>query len=259
MIDTVPKEVQLSRVITPIPLKPDNIFIAVDESGDMTISGDIRIQIDDKPVPASRKVLVHFNPRFTDTPAIAGAIASKLEQDTTGLHPYSPSFGWWNFTMSVPISQGLASFTVEVLDDGSPTMHTNGGTGFPVETDIIPQARLSCSAVYMGKKYSLNLTVTVRDDALLQKVILTVPIPVKQEGSIVPGFEPYVLNMEKTGVVLESTGYSLYTASLDVRPSAMYVTIMSYGLSGRGEGARDVEVPFVLWKGFASCPYECNE
>jgi hypothetical protein len=43
MIDMVPKGVQLSEVITPISLKPDNIFIALDETGNMTITGDIRV------------------------------------------------------------------------------------------------------------------------------------------------------------------------------------------------------------------------
>jgi hypothetical protein len=60
--------------------------------------------------------------------------------------------------------------------------------------------------------------------------------------------------MERMGS-LEGTGYSLYTASLDVNPGKMYITIMSYGLSGRG-GVCDVDVPFVLWKGLGACPYE---
>ena len=75
----------------------------------------------------------------------------------------------------------------------------------------------------------------------------------RQAESMVPRFESHVLTMEKTGV-FPGTGYSLYTASLDVRPQHMYVTIMSYGLSGTG-GVRDVEVPFVLWKGLGTCPY----
>jgi hypothetical protein len=43
MIDTVPKGVQLSEVITPIPVKPDNLFIAINDNGDMAIKGDIRV------------------------------------------------------------------------------------------------------------------------------------------------------------------------------------------------------------------------
>lgn len=93
-----------------------------------------------------------------------------------------------------------------------------------------------------------------RDDAQFQDIALTVPIPVEQEGSLVPRLDPRVVKMEKTGV-LEGTGYSLYAAGLKVKPGKMYATIMSYGLSGRG-GVRDVEITFVLWKGLGGCPWE---
>lgn len=43
MIDTVPRGVQLSEVITPVPVKPDNLVIAINENGDMTVTGDIRV------------------------------------------------------------------------------------------------------------------------------------------------------------------------------------------------------------------------
>lgn len=43
MVDTVPKDVQLSRIITPIRLKPDRISITIDDNGNMTITGDIRV------------------------------------------------------------------------------------------------------------------------------------------------------------------------------------------------------------------------
>lgn len=45
MIDTVPRVVKLSEPITPIPLKPDNINIAIDTGGTMTITGNIRVHI----------------------------------------------------------------------------------------------------------------------------------------------------------------------------------------------------------------------
>jgi hypothetical protein len=84
-----------------------------------------------------------------------------LAETTTAWHPHAPSFEWWNFTTTVPVSRGLDSFTVEVIDDGQSTVHTNGGDGFPLETDLIPQTQLSCGTVYMGRAYLLNLTVAV--------------------------------------------------------------------------------------------------
>lgn len=63
--------------------------------------------------------------------------------------------------MSIPARQGYSSFTVEVVDDGNSSMYSNGGNGFPVEMDMIPQARLSCGSIFMGRGYNLNLTVAV--------------------------------------------------------------------------------------------------
>ncbi|KAK3389921.1 heme peroxidase [Podospora didyma] len=180
MIDTVPKTVQLSGVIAPISVKPNNIFIAVKQDGNMTITGDIRT--------------------------------------TTGWHPYSPAFE----------CHVLSSFTVEVIDDGQSTVYTNGGAGFPIQTDIIPQAGLSCGTIFLGTSYSLNLTVAVRDDFQLQQVILTIPIPIQQAGSIVPRFELYIQTMQRTKT-LNGTGYSF-----------------------RG-GLKDIGMPFQLWKGLGSC------
>jgi hypothetical protein len=120
-----------------------------------------KIQIDDEALPNPRQVLIHFKPRTPGTTAIPGALATKRFKNTTAWHPYSPSFEWWNFTTTVPISQGLSSFTVKVVDGGTSTTYSNGGNGFPLETDIIPQAQLSCGTVFMGRGYVFNLTVAV--------------------------------------------------------------------------------------------------
>ena len=45
MINTVPKEVQLTEVITPIPTKPDFINVKLNEDGTFFISGEIRVSI----------------------------------------------------------------------------------------------------------------------------------------------------------------------------------------------------------------------
>lgn len=43
MINTVPKEVQLTEVIKPIPTKPDFIKVKVNGDGTFFISGEIRV------------------------------------------------------------------------------------------------------------------------------------------------------------------------------------------------------------------------
>lgn len=43
MLNTVPANVKLTEVIQPIPVKPNNLFIAVNRNGTMTISGEVRV------------------------------------------------------------------------------------------------------------------------------------------------------------------------------------------------------------------------
>ena len=45
MINTVPKEVQLTEVIKPIPTKPDFIKVEVKDDGTFFISGEIRVGV----------------------------------------------------------------------------------------------------------------------------------------------------------------------------------------------------------------------
>lgn len=44
MVDTVPRGVQLTDVITPIQVKPKLLRINVDKNGTMTVSGRIRVK-----------------------------------------------------------------------------------------------------------------------------------------------------------------------------------------------------------------------
>ncbi|KAK3331277.1 heme peroxidase [Apodospora peruviana] len=235
MIDTVPQGVQLSRVITPISVKPDAILMEVDgASGNMsymTIKGDLRVRL--------LSFCFYIVGRDT-TPGV------------------SPS------ACALPQARPLSSFTVEVVDTdpaskSTTTMHDNGGPGFPIETALIPQAQLSCTQIFFGSGYEMNLTVAVRDDAHFEQVLATVHLPVAQPGSVwVPRFEPRVLTMNKTQAVA-GTGYSLYTAFFTTRSAErarMFAAIMSYALTGVSTGPKgNIELPFLQWKYLrGTCP-----
>lgn len=44
MLNTVPKDVQLTDVIQPIPIRPNNLFITVNPNGTQTITGEVRVR-----------------------------------------------------------------------------------------------------------------------------------------------------------------------------------------------------------------------
>jgi len=113
-------------------------------------------------------VLVHFHGQQQQTSQILTAPTTKRDGNTTGIHPYTPSFEWWAFNATIPSASvpDLAGFTVSVVDTDTSgreiaVEYNNGGGGFPLETAIIPQRKLSCGTAYMGNAYIINVTVAV--------------------------------------------------------------------------------------------------
>jgi len=80
----------------------------------------------------------------------------------SGLYPYSPQFQWWKIQgVTTNVQERFSSFTVEVIDNGQPTRYDNGGDGFPLEMDIVPQSASSCATHSFTSGDKLNLTVAV--------------------------------------------------------------------------------------------------
>jgi hypothetical protein len=114
--------------------------------------------------------MVHLKSDDVDVIPDSVEAHAREEPNTTGFWPHSPSFQWWNFTTTVPTSRRSFRFTVEALDDQdgktSSQIHLNGGNGFSLETDLIPQHQLGCASLFTGSGYVMNVTVAVSFIAL---------------------------------------------------------------------------------------------
>ncbi len=83
-----------------------------------------------------------------------------------------PSHTFYNFEATIPVAQGVSSFTVEVVDNttGSSTIHNNGGSGFPLSDAIQPQLARSVQTLIFDPAFTLptqlNLTVAVSNMGL---------------------------------------------------------------------------------------------
>jgi hypothetical protein len=83
---------------------------------------------------------------------------------TGGLYPPFPNFTIYTFETDLPISEGVSSFTVEVIHSGKRAVHDNEGHEFPFSDAFQPQ--ISRSLVTRGTGpgpvfLELNLTVAV--------------------------------------------------------------------------------------------------
>lgn len=130
----------------------------------------VNLQLIDIEIPnPSRSVEITFRNRAGANCKKSSCRVKSIEDPNTvskgGSGPPSeyPVFKRWNFTMTVPISEGISSFTVEVSDkspnSASTVVYTNNGHGYPYDDTILVQRNLSC--FNPSPDGFLNLTVAV--------------------------------------------------------------------------------------------------
>ncbi|EMR71862.1 putative heme peroxidase protein [Eutypa lata UCREL1] len=244
MINTVPKEVQLTEVIDPIATKPDYIDIKVNEDGTLFIQGEVRTIQGEDIDRDNRHVVVHLKSGDSET-----EIPTTWNGESLPFHENRPSFDWWGFNVTVPIAQSL-SFDVELIDSGDSKLETNGGDGFPLRTDIVPQIAKSCSSTEVFGSSTVSITAAILDEANFDSVVLSVDVPLVQQNSLVPRIEAALVDMEK-GEAIEGTGYTLYSGSLDF--GAAFQGHISYDVIGHRSSGEDSISEFNLFDALPNC------
>ncbi len=180
MINTVPRNVTLTEVIEPVPVKPDNIFVDLSSNGTMTVRGDIRVGkaclnmpciepsfvrwslantrclspqiIEDGTTSPDRRVFVDFKPHNPEqcssevghVPCLFSTEVEYPNQTVSGIYPGLPTFRLYSFTMSIPTSWGVSSFNVRIQDQSQTITIDNGGNGFPLDDRMLPQYKGFC-------------------------------------------------------------------------------------------------------------------
>ncbi|KAK7746591.1 hypothetical protein SLS62_009312 [Diatrype stigma] len=245
MINTVPKEVQLTEVIDPIATKPDYLDLRINEDGTFFIRGEVRTIQAEGIDRDNRQVVVHLKAGDSETTSAP----TTWNGESLPFHENRPSFDWWGFNATVPIAQGL-SFDVELIDSGDSKLETNGGSGFPLQTDIVPQTARSCSSTAIRGPSTISVTAAILDAAGFDSVALSVDVPYAQQNSLIPRIEPTLVDMEFTQA-LNGTGYSLYSGSLDF--GAAFQGALSYDVIGRRTSGDDSISEFNLFSALSDC------
>ncbi|KAH8899160.1 heme peroxidase [Thozetella sp. PMI_491] len=256
MLNTVPADVTLTDIITPIAVKPGYLNVAVNENSTMNVSGEIRL-LDDGSTPTDRSVTVHLLSR-TGEPVSAGSVAAYTLQglEVTGLYPGMPSFTTYLFNATVTTAEGVSFFSVSIDEGSNTTVADNEGLGFPFPDVLVPQASGTCTRLaFVGplSKYSnntLEITVAARDDFKFDSVQLEVPTPINIPGSLLTRYELSTVNLTRTQKV-GGSGYSLYQGAfsyqvLSVGPQKTFNLVAS-GASGQ------VRNDFFSWSEYPFC------
>ncbi|KAF8148129.1 heme peroxidase [Mycena galopus ATCC 62051] len=163
MLDTVPRGVQLTEVITPLPVKPANIQLILD--GDtMQLWGVVRLWNMTEDPSKTVNILWHDHFGNTDNSTLTFVGTSS----STG-GKYSAAWYWFNPTLpfgflSLNATAGVRSMSFVV--DG--ILEDQGGVGFALQ-DAFMLSQTSCS---MGAPEVGRVDVAVRNSANVSRVYL---------------------------------------------------------------------------------------
>ncbi|PMD54073.1 heme peroxidase [Hyaloscypha bicolor E] len=214
MIETVPKSIVLSDVVTPMEVKPINASLDFDSKGNLFFSGYIRILT---PTPSS--------------PPSAPAFLTIASTTPIPLTP-EPAQG-----QSIFGTTAFYPFATKVIDAGSFAHFSVTGHGshitFPVQTSafVVP----SLTSVSSTSTTILNFTVATRSRVA---PTVKVQVPVGQQGTLGPAIKTFDnVAVNNTG---RKAGYELWAGSVDVgalATGALSVAILD------GEG-KEVDVGF---------------
>ncbi|KAK0209295.1 heme peroxidase [Desarmillaria ectypa] len=183
MLEVVPSSVTLSEIIDPIPIKPIAIQLTFDSSGSLTFTGEIRVLISNRN-DTDLTVQLHYADHDGNLPS--NNTISTAEIHSTG-YGYDAEFKFYTFSAAVP--NGISSFDVSVApSSGGEETYNNGGSGYPIQDNIIFLSSHSCLVPETDANGNWNLTAVaaVRNDASLTNPSFDVVVRTQQIDTLVP-------------------------------------------------------------------------
>ncbi|PIL35211.1 hypothetical protein GSI_03001 [Ganoderma sinense ZZ0214-1] len=183
MLDTVPTTVQLTDVIDPLPVKPQEIALTYMGDGTFHLTGQIRFWNTAYSVSRSIKLLWADRDGKTD-PAYSSVLGTNEQMGATALYDGTFDAQWYNigplsdnFTV-IDAATGISKFWFEV-DEGNATMEDQGGVGFAVQ-DVVMVANSSCVVQSTG---TARIQIAVRADKTPSRVYIEYDLFAGSAGS----------------------------------------------------------------------------
>ncbi|KAF7330880.1 Peroxidase [Mycena venus] len=147
MLNTVPKSVQLSEIINPLPVKPFQLFLSLATNGSLVLSGNIRI-FDTSPAAAAASaanmpVTLSWKDRNGKPNATYSTSAVAVSETSGSLWG---SVYFFEVNVAIDPNFGISSFVVDwAFDSQLPLTHSdNGGSGFPFQDVVLNLPDKSC-------------------------------------------------------------------------------------------------------------------
>ncbi|QSZ36084.1 hypothetical protein DSL72_007208 [Monilinia vaccinii-corymbosi] len=208
MIDTVPKSVTLSDVITPIDIKPYKIAVSLGANGTLEFSGYIRVRTTHRQ-DSKLTVSIQYRDRQNTTTTVLDAPRERYKLgESYGFD--DETFGWFGFKSVLSPASGVSSFDVIIHTTDAPDqIHTNNGLGFPTPDEILYQPAQSCLPPDAAGLYNLTIAAAVRADRVDSPVFFDWVYKRTIPGVAMKALEVQRITMKKRSE--EIGGYYLFT------------------------------------------------
>ncbi|KAF6763396.1 heme peroxidase [Ephemerocybe angulata] len=207
MINTVPKDVELTDVFAPIKAKVGRSYLTFNQT--MGLHTEIRFLTKNE----NRRVTLKWEDRASGGQVHSAApfdVSETLHSATAKQFGITPIHYWFNPTIDPTTSISRFWFEVDEGTGGQPDLYDNGGAGFPIAQDKVIWARdLSYYAPDRFSDHWWSFTVAIRNDAgAISNVSANVEVFIADEK----------LNFVKSTVALERdtnlttvAGFDFYT------------------------------------------------
>ncbi|ETI23325.1 hypothetical protein G647_05125 [Cladophialophora carrionii CBS 160.54] len=231
MVNTVPRAVELSDIITPYELKPTNLQLNVAADGqNLEFSGELRIHTNDLPSSSIASVQLIYRDR-TGASDSAYTISATVAGDANG---FDDTFTFYSFASTIPASTSISTFTVLVtLTSGGTQTFDNYGQGYAISDKIFAQTSYSSlSAVDGSGSQQLTVFAAARTGEAYEPVNLSMELinPITYNDLPTVSVVPQPMTSVCAGQY-----YTFYSATFSV--PAPGVNFTHYDVSATSDGA----------------------
>jgi hypothetical protein len=165
MINTVPREVNLTDPILPYGVKPVEVHLTVASDTLLYFAGDIRVRTTVRPASEISKVELLYVDRDGSTSGCEGETgctvsAPKALFQGGSASSFDENFQFYTFSTNVSSTFGVSSYMVRItLVNGTTEIHDNRGERFTVPNLIFFQPSASCNTRFTNVSIPLNSTI----------------------------------------------------------------------------------------------------
>ncbi|KAM0441993.1 hypothetical protein ACHAQK_004931 [Fusarium lateritium] len=222
MIDTVPKSVTLTDVITHYDVKPYITNLYLDSKGKMHFTGSIRFALENGRKADDISVKLVYADRSGKVKTTVPATIPMRDGSTTG---FTVSFASFEFDTIIDAKKGISKFWIQETTPSTKVTktHDNQKTGgYKVDDTVLYQKPSSCFAAdkLASGPAPVTINAMVRDSRAKETLNLKFTRRVAIKGVDVPKFQTEVIQFKPTGKKLNGfTAYQAKTTTTDQNSS----------------------------------------